>query len=141
MTKQLRQFGVKERFAKEMHGDMICPAVDFLQSFSKCCRCDKGWRPLTLMAEATAQVAAIGNLDKDFFEFSQCRSVPGSMPLAQVSDRTLFSMVAYLTQHLAAMSDQRSRLRNFFGADWKPENLLSLPTVNQLLRCSRIIFC
>ena len=85
---------MKERFAEEMHGDMICPAVNFLQSFGKCCRGDKGWRPLTLMAEAALQVAAVGNLDKDFFEFSQCRSIPGSVPLAQVSGQTLFEMAA-----------------------------------------------
>ena len=53
VTQQLLEFGVKERFAEEMQGDMICPAVNLLQSFGKCCRGDKGWRPLTLVAKAT----------------------------------------------------------------------------------------
>jgi hypothetical protein len=61
---------------------MICPAVNFLQGVGKICRGDKGWLSLTLVAEATAQVAAIGNLDKDFFEFSQSRSISKNVRLA-----------------------------------------------------------
>ena len=73
---------MEERFTEEMQCDMICPAVNFLQGVGKCCRGDKGWLSLTLVAEATAQVAAIGNLDKDFFEFSQSRSISKNVRLA-----------------------------------------------------------
>jgi hypothetical protein len=50
---------------------MIGPASELLQGRAKGRGGDEFRRPLTLVAEAARQIAAIGNLDEDFFEFFQ----------------------------------------------------------------------
>ncbi len=62
---------VEEGFAEKVKSEMIGPASELLQSRAKGRGGDKGRRPLTTVAEAARQIAAVGDLDEDFFEFFQ----------------------------------------------------------------------
>ncbi len=71
ICQQQRKVGMQQRLAKQVQGQVVGKITDLSQGVVKLLQSDKGFWPFALVAEAAREVAAIGNLDKDAFEFFQ----------------------------------------------------------------------